>query len=284
MKPKLLITGGAGFLGTHLLKQATQFAATGTLHQTAATAISDVSFHVCDLQRPNDIRVLLDHVQPEVVIHTACSDQGNHPEAIISAAGHLATQTAERHIHFIHLSTDHVFDGTAAPYTEQSDPSPIHPYGQAKAQAEALVQALHPEATIVRTSLLYNLQTPDPQTARLIQLTKSDELFRLFVDEWRSPMWVVNLAEVLLELAKKDYAGILHVGGPEQLSRWDLGIKLLDHFGITPTSNIQKGTIEESDLIRPPNLALDSSIAQQLLQTPLLSLPEAHKIAQNLTL
>ena len=277
MKPHLLVTGGAGFLGTHLLTQATEFAATGTLHHSPAISIPNVTFHVCDLQQPQEVRILLDRVRPTTIIHTACSDQGNQPEAIVSAAGNLATLAAERHIRFLHLSTDQVFDGTAAPYREQDPPSPIHSYGQAKAQAEALVQALYPEATIIRTSLLYDLQTPDRQTAHLIQLTKSSASYRLFIDEWRSPMWIENFAAALLELAKKDHAGILHIGGPQSLNRWDLGMELLKHFGLPLTPNIQQGTIKQSGLVRPPNLTLDSSVAQQLLQTPLFSLAESRK-------
>jgi len=279
MKPRLLVTGGAGFLGTHLLQRARYFTATGTLHRTAATSIPDVSFHVCDLQQAQEVRILLDRVRPEIIIHTACSDQGGNLSAIAPAAGLLAIQSAERRIRFIHLSTDQVFDGTAAPYTETSAPSPIHPYGTAKAQAEDFVRLLNPQATIVRTSLLYDLHTPDRQTTRLINATSTDELLHLFLDEIRSPIWVENLAEALLELANRDLPGIMHIGGPQALNRWELGMGLLEHFGKPPTPNIQKGTIEESGLVRPPNLTLDSSYAQQTLHTPLLSLPEARQKA-----
>ncbi len=278
MKPRLLVTGGAGFLATHLLHQATNFTATGTLHRTAATSIPDVSFHVCDLQQPQEVRILLDRVNPEIIIHTACSDQGGNLSVIAPAAGLLASQAAERDIRFIHLSTDQVFDGMTAPYHEASEKHPINPYGTAKSQAEDLVRSLHTQATIVRTSLLYDLRIPDRQTRQLIQTTQTEERYHLFTDEFRCPIWVEKLAQALLELAKKDYVGILNIGGPESLNRWDLGMELLKHFNITPTSNIQKGTIEESGFLRPQNLTLDSSAAQQLLVTPLLSLEEARKV------
>lgn len=279
MRPRLLVTGGAGFLGTCLLQRAHHFTATGTLHRTAAIAIPDVTFHVCDLQQPQEVRTLLDRVRPDIIIHTACSDQSGNLSAIASSAGLLALQSSERHIRFIHLSTDQVFDGTAAPYAETCTPCPINPYGEAKAQAENLVRSLNPRATIVRTSLLYDLRSPDRQTTRLISATASTDPCYLFVDEWRSPIWVNNLADALLELTSMDVSGILHIGGPESLNRWDLGMELLEHFGNTPTPNIQKGTIKESGLVRPPNLTLDSSCAQQLLQTPLLSLPGAREKA-----
>jgi dTDP-4-dehydrorhamnose reductase len=263
MKPRLLVTGGAGFLGTHLLHRAGQFTATGTLHRTAATGIPDVTFHVCDLQQPHEVRILLDRVQPETIVHTACSDQGGNLSAIAPAAGLLALPSAERNIRFIHLSTDQIFDG------------------RAKGQAEDFVRSLNPKATIVRTSLLYDLHKPDRQTKRLIQATQTDEHYRLFIDEWRSPIWVENLVEALFELTEKDYAGILHLAGPQVLNRWELGMELLEHFGITPTCNIQQGTIKESGLVRPSNLTLDSSTAQQLLDTPFFSLLEARKKVRN---
>jgi dTDP-4-dehydrorhamnose reductase len=279
MKTRLLVTGGAGFLGNHLLRRADQFVAAGTLHATPTTSLPGVTFHVCDLQNPEEVRILMDRVQPEVIIHTACSEQGKGIEAILPAAGLLAMQSSDRHIRFIHLSTDQVFDGTSAPYTEESPTNPINPYGHAKAQAEELIRSLNPKATIVRTSLLYDLRTPDRQTTRLIKATQTGEPYRLFIDELRCPIWVENLAEVLLEVATKDVPGLLHLGGPQSLNRWDLGMGLLQHFGIAQASNIQQGTIEESGLVRPKNLTMDSSRTKQALETPLLSLQEARKLA-----
>ncbi len=281
MKPRLLVTGGAGFLGTHLLHQARNFTATGTLHRTAATSIPDASFHVCDLRQPMEVRILLDRVKPDIIIHTACSDQGGNLSSIAPAASLLAAQAAERHIRLIHLSTDQVFDGTTAPYHEASETNPLNPYGTAKSQAEELVRSLNTQAIIVRTSLLYDLRTPDRQTSQLIQTTKTEAPYNLFTDEFRCPIWVENFAAVLLELAQNQHEGTLHVGGPESLNRWELGMKLLHHFDVSPTPNIQKGTIQESGLERPKNLTLDSSAAQHLLTSSLLSIEEAQKVLRN---
>lgn len=278
MKKRLLVTGGSGFLGNHLLRRSSQFITAGTLHQSPSTSLPDVTFHVCDLQNPEEVRILLDRVHPDILIHTACSDQGNGIDAIVPAAGLLAIQTAQRDIRFIHLSTDQVFDGSTAPYTEASPTNPLNPYAKAKVRAEELIGSLNPQATIVRTSLLYDLRTPDRQTTHLIEAVKTGERFHLFIDEFRCPVWVENLAEVLLEVGTKDVPGILHIAGPESLNRWDFGVGVLHHFGVTPTPNIQKGTVEESGLVRPKNLTMDSSRAKQLLQTPLLSLQEARKM------
>lgn len=279
MRNRLLVTGGAGFLGNHLLRPAKNFVAAGTLHHTPATSLPGVTFHVCDLQNPDEVRILLDRVQPDVIIHTACSDQGHNMETIVTAAGHLAMQTAERDIRLIHLSTDQVFDGASAPYTEESLTNPINPYGKAKAQAEELIKSLNPQTTIIRTSLLYDLRNPDRQTKWMMESLTTSQPIRLFVDEVRCPVWIENLADLLLEIAILELPGILHFGGPQPLNRWELGLKLLEHFGVTPTENLLQGTVDESGLVRPKDLTMDSTRAQQLLQTPLLSLQDARRIA-----
>jgi dTDP-4-dehydrorhamnose reductase len=277
MQLRLLVTGGAGFLGNHLLRRANQFVPTGTLHRTPSASLPGVTFHVCDLQQPQEVRVLLDRIRPDIIIHTACSDQGEGIGAILPAAGLLAMHTAERGMRFIHLSTDQVFDGTTAPYTEESPMNPINAYGKAKAQAEELILSLNPQATIVRTSILYDLRIPDRQTTWIMESMATSQPIRLFVDEIRCPVWVENLADLLLELAVRDFPGILHLGGPQALNRWDFGMKVLHHFGITPTPAMQQGTIEEAGLVRPKNLTMDSTRAQHTLRTPLLSLDKASK-------
>jgi dTDP-4-dehydrorhamnose reductase len=150
----------------------------------------------------------------------------------------------------LHLSTDLVFDGEqGAPYTEDDEPRPVMEYGQEKLEAERLVRRLHPEALIVRTSLLYG--PPDgPQEA----LARRDDV-TFHTDEIRTPIPVRDLAAALLRLTEEH--GILHVAGPDALSRYEFARRL------------RGGPVEGRPT--PPgrarNVALDSSRARALLSS-----------------
>ncbi len=280
MNTHLLVTGGAGFVGRSILQQARPGSASGTLHQTPSLGLPGVTYHVCDLQNLQEVLTLLDRVRPTHLIHTACSDQVPDFNIIVQVAAQLALHTHHRNIRFIHLSTDHVFDGLTPPYSEKNPIQPITPYGMAKGEAENLISSLNPQATIIRTSLLYDLRSLCRQGQRLFEAISQKTPFALFIDEIRSPLWVENFANAVLEIANRDLPGVIHVGGPQALNRWELGMGLLHHFDINPADYIRQGRLSDTDLLRPPNLTLDSAKATEMISTPLLSLQEATAFAQ----
>jgi dTDP-4-dehydrorhamnose reductase len=173
-----------------------------------------------------------------------------------------------------------VFDGENAPYTEQSPVAPINPYGAAKAFAEGLITSMMPEALIVRPSLIYGFDPVDKQTGWIIDGIRKGETVRLFTDEFRCPIWVDTLALALLELAAGRHEGILNLGGPQSLNRWDYGMKMLKHLGLEPGPDVIKSTIAESGLKRARDLTMDMSRARRLLRTPLLTVDEAFEAHQ----
>src|SRR3954471_16212449 len=200
----LLITGGAGFLGSELRRQAP--GALATWHRSRV----DGGLQLDIRDGEATMRCFLKH-GPGVVIHTAYV-MGDS-ETIVRGSHNIALAAHRVGARLIHLSTDLVFDGEhGAPYSEDDEPRPVMAYGQSKLEAEELVKRAHPEALIVRTSLL--LGPPDgPQEA----LARRDDV-EFFSDEIRSPIPVRDLAAALLELAEADVTGVLHVAGPEALS------------------------------------------------------------------
>jgi dTDP-4-dehydrorhamnose reductase len=241
---QLLVTGASGFLGWHLCRAAqadwpTPWQVEGTYHRHCPTLLG-VRLHPLDLTDAQATGDCLKAIAPDAVIHTAalsqpnrCEQEPDHSYAInVLATRHLAQYCAQRHIPFVFTSTDQVFDGQAAPYDETSAPRPINRYGQHKAEAEALVQTLHPTAAICRLPLLYGPASPTAKCflqGFLHTLTVGQPL-ALFTDEFRTPAYVEDVAAGLL-LALKKTSGLLHLGGPERLSRYEFGLRMAEVFG-----------------------------------------------------
>ena len=278
MKKSLLITGGAGYLGQHLLSFATNWTTHATYFQSKPPESIGATLYYCDLRERHLVDTLLESLTPNAIIHTACSNRtAQEIDAIVPAAQNLAQAAQGLGCRFIHISTDLVFDGEQAPYTEASSPKPISPYGNAKTEAEAVVRNLYPTAVIVRPSLIYGIDPVDHQTRWLLEGIAKGDTIRLFTDEIRCPIWVRTLALALLELVEEDHNGILHIAGPQPLNRWDFGLEILAMHNHVSTQYVQPSSIAESGLVRPRNLTFNIEKAQRLLKTPLLSVSDVQK-------
>ena len=197
---KILVTGGAGYLGAEVARQAV--AAGDDVLATQLTAVPPHGRPVrLDLRDDDEVqRCLLKH-GPELVVHTAYRQADEALDGdVVRATRNVALASHRVGARLVHVSTDLVFDGEeGAPYAEDAEPRPVSRYGQAKLDAEALVRQLHPQALIVRTSLLYGLPEPGPQE-RLALLAETP----FYVDEIRSPVHAGELAAALLELGRRD--------------------------------------------------------------------------------
>jgi dTDP-4-dehydrorhamnose reductase len=271
----LLVTGASGYLGHYLAGAADGWAVTGTFFSQPAVASRAVLRQV-DLRDRAALGHLLAEVRPDAVIHTACSNRdGDNVNAIVPAAENLAAACHERDTRLVHVSTDLVFDGEHAPYSDDSPPAPLTPYGRAKAEAEDAVLSLCPAAAIGRPSLIWALDPPDRQTSWLVAGLRSGAPVRLFTDEICCPVYLADLAAALLELAARpQLSGPLNLGGRQPLSRWNFGLRLLDALRLERAANLTPSTVAQSGLVRPRGLSLEWRRASQLLVTPLRGVDE----------
>jgi dTDP-4-dehydrorhamnose reductase len=187
------------------------------------------------------------------------------PAALARLAHHISAR-------FIHLSSDMVFDGLSSQYSPSAPANPSSEYGRQKLEAEKRVLAeASGTATIVRTTLLTG-NSPGGRRSlheKLFEMWADGRAARLFTDELRQPCLVNNLAEVVVELCERnDLRGTFHWAGPETISRYEIGRRILEHFKLPP------GLVEKASLAgnpqfagRPPRLTLDISHLAGKLKT-----------------
>ena len=123
-------------------------------------------------------------------------------------------------VRLIHLSTDLVFDGLRGRYREDDAFGPVSAYGRSKAEAERRVARRIPP----RRSPAPRSSTAVPRPGRRSGSRARGTTF--FVDEIRSPVRVGDLAEALLELLPLELPGPLHLGGEDDVSRYDFAVAL----------------------------------------------------------
>ncbi len=268
--PLLIIIGASGYIGRHLVARAgPAWRVVGT--HLASTPPAGLESYALDVRDRAAVAALLDRLRPDVVIHTAY--RYDDASVDVDGAPGMAAACADVGARLLFMSTDLVFDGRRGWYTEADPPNPVMPYGVGKAAAERAV--LDRGGTIVRTSTVFGFDPLDSITRRLVvEPLRRGGRSPLFVDEFRCPTYAPDLAAALLELAVHSYPGVLHLAGPQRLSRYDLGMRLavalgLDARRLAPTHQADSG------LTRPADTSLDTGLARRLLRTRIRSVDEA---------
>ena len=262
----LLVVGAAGHLGGELCRRglAAGWPVVGTYHRTAGT-LDGVDWRPLDVRDREAVLALVGSVGPRAVVN--CAYRYDEWATTADGPAHVALAAARVGARLVHLSTDAVHGGRPEPYGDDAPPSPILPYGAAKAAAETAVRLVHPAAALVRTSLIVGDERSN-QVRRCLDAVRGSSGVALFADEVRCPIAVDDLASAVLELVGSDYAGCLNVAGPEAVSRVELGLLVARRYGLDPTG-MRTTTIAAAGLHRPAEIRLDSSRAAGLLATPL---------------
>jgi dTDP-4-dehydrorhamnose reductase len=232
-----------------------------------------VPLHPVDLTDRDTLSDAFRAARPDVVVHTAalttiagCFRSPLAARAVnVEGSAALAELAAAAKARLLLLSTDLVFDGERGWYREQDAPSPLSIYGQSKVAAEAEVLAV-PGSAVARVSLLFGPSIGgrsffDEQVAAL----RGGTACTLFEDEWRTPLGVHTAARAVLDLARSDFVGVVHVGGPERLSRLEMGRRLAAFLRCDPEVIVPaKRSTVASPEPRPRDTSLDSTRWREL--------------------
>ena len=139
----VLVTGSNGLLGqklTDLYRGVADRKLVATGKGPSRHPAGDFTYESLDICDPYAVEKVLDAYRPDTIIHTAAMtnvdacevDQAGCDALNVEAVRTLATAADQRNCHFIHVSTDFIFDGEAGPYSEEALPAPLSYYGHCK--------------------------------------------------------------------------------------------------------------------------------------------------------
>lgn len=267
-----LVTGASGQLGGHVLQVLVGDTQKKNLLAISRSGIAETSIpsQSIELSDFSTLRSAVKQFRPTHVLHIGamtavgdCYQQPEHARIVNCAATEvLARAAADQQARFLFVSTDMVFAGTAAPYRETDAAAPLSHYGRTKRAAEELLAGI-PGSLTVRLPLLFGL----PRAARAatfasqIDSLRAGRPLKLFADEYRTPLWLPDAATALLLLARSAECGVIHVAGPERLSRFEMIAKAARTLNIPepklePVSRLSIAAAEP----RPADLSLDDGV------------------------
>lgn len=284
-KEEAIVIVGSGYLAQFLLEHLHDTVAASrnrpniALHYTYRLAPLDLPFaataHRVDVTDRDSIAAMLASVQPRVVVNcaamsslAACAeDEGGATATNAPAELFQALSELERPPLLVQLSTDQVYDGTAAPY-EDVDPGllgPMNAYGRSKKACEELLRASPLRAIVLRSSNILGPEAPFTGTGKFLQWlegalekacaggTVDADSVTLFCDEYRNFIWVGDICHFVAAIAVNELSGSFpdgsallpgpsaddstrwfNMGGPEKLSRADVGLRVCAAFGHDP--------------------------------------------------
>lgn len=265
----ILITGSNGLLGQKLVYALLKRNAAGANWNIVATARGanrlkvqiGYTYAEMNIGDRDSVQSVLSQYKPQVVINTAamtnvdaCESARDEAELLNATSVRFMTETltalqkadAAYKCHFIHLSTDFIFDGEDGPYDENAKPNPLSHYAATKLRGEEFAIQNEVKWSILRTIIVYGI-ADDMSRSNLVLWAKGalekGQKINVVNDQFRSPTLAEDLAEGCILCAEKGAEGIFNISGEKTYSILDLVYMVADYWKldkslINPSSSV----------------------------------------------
>ena len=235
---KAVIFGASGILGQHM-RLCIPPGVEAIFVRRHADALH-LGLDLCDREARESF---LDRERPDVIVNLAGvsntdaveRDPDRYYEVNAKIPGYLADWCTRCGSHLIQVSSQAVFrgggDGGEAlpPYDPYSLKDPVNCYGAQKcvAEKEAFLRKNHKSRTIVRPTFVLGVR-PLPHVGRQNPMEQmlAGGPQRQVNDRWFSVSFARDVAAALWKAAIERPGGIIHVGLPDRVSRYDIASKV----------------------------------------------------------
>lgn len=288
----ILITGSNGLLGQKLIYALLRRNSAKPEWNIVATARganrlkiqAGYEYAEMNIGDENSVRTVLTKYRPAVVINTAamtnvdaCESARDEAELLNATSVKFMTscllalqaENPAYHCHFIHLSTDFIFDGEDGPYDENAMPNPLSHYAATKLRGEVFAMQKDLKWSILRTIIVYGI-ADDMSRSNLVLWAKGalekGQKINVVDDQFRSPTLAEDLAEGCLLCAEKGAEGIFNISGEKTYSILELVHKVADYWKLDKSliNPVSSATINQPAK-RPPRTGFIIDKAKNVL-------------------
>jgi len=267
----ILITGSNGLLGQKiinaLLKRNDVKIIATSVGENRLLNKKGYVYQSLDITDKTQVENIIKSVHPDVIINTAamtnvdlCETKREECWAInVNAVQYMvdAIRDYSPNTHFIHLSTDFIFDGMkGSEYVETDAANPLSYYALSKYESEKIVQKSTIKWSIARTIIIYGIADNMSRSNLVLwakdALTKGQKI-NVIDDQFRSPTLAEDLADGCILIADKGAEGIFHLSGPTTYSIADLVCQVADFWKLDKSTIviIKSDTLNQAAK-RPP--------------------------------
>jgi len=217
-----------------------------------------------DATNEQAVREDFERARPDVVYNCAGYTDVDGCEGNVKAAydcnetipRNLAGACKDRGALLVHVSTDFVFDGdTDEPYKEDDPTNPLCVYAKSKLAGERAVIESGCQHLICRTAWLYGAHGKNFVTT-MLRLAGERPVLRVVADQFGSPTWTRDLAQMIVALVEKGARGIVHTVNTGRASWLDLARETIRPAGL----EMRIEPIAAADYPRKATLPVRSSV------------------------
>lgn len=229
---KVLVTGSEGRLGSQIGNKIDIMG----LDKSGAEIEADIT--------DDSVIDEIEEVDPDVIVHAAAihageseKNPGKAKKVNVEGTRNISTAAEITNAHIIFMSSSHVFSGTQeSVYTEKDKPDPVLEYGKTKLEGEKIVSSCK-SSTILRSSIVYGSSSGgEASSGNFFSWARNelnqDKEVEIITDQVNNPIFIEDLADIVVESAEKKIQGLYHVAGASKISRYKSIKKLKQIHGL----------------------------------------------------
>jgi dTDP-4-dehydrorhamnose reductase len=268
-----LILGATGLIGSALTEACERRgdAVLGTWYRRPHHDHSPLD--ICD---EASVFALVEDFQPDAIYLAAGLNQIDFAEANPDecravnehGAAIVAEAAARAGAALVAFSTAHVFGECRTARREDSSAEPFNVHGYCAARAEETIRDLVPHRhLILRTNWVYGWEERGKNPAeRTVRRLNDDDSLEATAERLCQPTFAPDLADVAIELARRDETGTIHTVGPDRVTEFAFHQTVAFVNGFDCDRIVRRSIAEMcEDAPRPRSPWLDRSRLRSLL-------------------